>query len=267
VVSKTLSILELLDNEELYKYSDDLFNKFLKIAVYEGMNPVSELELGDSFNLEDVRRAFKRLARMYHPDVSNVPDAEERFKRINHAYQTIMDLPDYYIKNQKDSSQEKNQYNDGSKQEYQKSRSNNDYKTEEKRSDPHGESWSDTFKKQEQYQRREKRGLSDDAVREIKTTIIDNLMKSQAFQEIYSTKLFYRYYQFLIGQPIQKPDISHYRKVFDQALKKLKASENIPLWWDHKNSQDIINVIAGARYKSMPVEIAIRAVENILLSI
>lgn len=270
MVSKTLSILELLDDEGLYKFSDDLFNKFMKIATYEGMNPVRELELGEFFNANDVKQAFRRLARIYHPDVSNDPNAEEKFKKINHAYQMIMNRLDYYIKDNSNNKQEnrqehrqenrqENRRNDQNKYNYQEEKEKNDNQS--------GESWSETFKKQDQYQTREKRGLSPVAVAEIKKTIIDDLLKSQAFQEIYSTKLFYRYYQFLRGESKYKPDISHYRKVIDQALKKLKASDNIPLWWDHQNSQNIINIISGARYKLMPLEIAIKAVENILLSI
>jgi molecular chaperone DnaJ len=35
---------------------------------------------------EDIKNAFRKLARQYHPDVSQAPDAEERFKEINEAY-------------------------------------------------------------------------------------------------------------------------------------------------------------------------------------
>lgn len=40
---------------------------------------------------EDIKRAFRRLARQYHPDVSDAPDAEERFKEINEAYAVLSD--------------------------------------------------------------------------------------------------------------------------------------------------------------------------------
>jgi hypothetical protein len=39
----------------------------------------------------EIRRAFRRLARRYHPDVSTEPDAEERFKAVNEAYQVLGD--------------------------------------------------------------------------------------------------------------------------------------------------------------------------------
>lgn len=40
---------------------------------------------------EDIKRAFRRLARQYHPDVSSETDAEERFKEINEAYRVLSD--------------------------------------------------------------------------------------------------------------------------------------------------------------------------------
>ncbi len=30
--------------------------------------------------LDDIKKAYRKLARTYHPDVSKAPDAEERFK-------------------------------------------------------------------------------------------------------------------------------------------------------------------------------------------
>jgi molecular chaperone DnaJ len=40
---------------------------------------------------DDVKGAFRKLARQYHPDVSQEPDAEERFKEINEAYGVLSD--------------------------------------------------------------------------------------------------------------------------------------------------------------------------------
>lgn len=40
---------------------------------------------------EDLKAAFRRLARQYHPDVNKAADAEERFKEINEAYAVLSD--------------------------------------------------------------------------------------------------------------------------------------------------------------------------------
>lgn len=40
---------------------------------------------------EDIKRAYRKLARKYHPDVSKVPDAEVRFKELGEAYEVLKD--------------------------------------------------------------------------------------------------------------------------------------------------------------------------------
>jgi len=40
---------------------------------------------------DEIKRAYRKLARKYHPDVSKEPDAEERFKEIGEAYEVLKD--------------------------------------------------------------------------------------------------------------------------------------------------------------------------------
>ena len=40
---------------------------------------------------DDVKRAYRKLARKYHPDVSKEPNAEEKFKEVQEAYETLKD--------------------------------------------------------------------------------------------------------------------------------------------------------------------------------
>src|SRR5579862_6082205 len=37
----------------------------------------------------DIKRAFRRLARELHPDVSEAPDADERFREVVEAYEVL----------------------------------------------------------------------------------------------------------------------------------------------------------------------------------
>lgn len=49
------------------------------------------LEVERGATAEEIRKAYRRLARRYHPDVSKEPDAEERFKAISEANETLSD--------------------------------------------------------------------------------------------------------------------------------------------------------------------------------
>ncbi|HZH44564.1 MAG TPA: DnaJ C-terminal domain-containing protein [Lysobacter sp.] len=39
----------------------------------------------------EIKAAYRKLARRYHPDVSQEPDAEEKFKAVNEAYEALRD--------------------------------------------------------------------------------------------------------------------------------------------------------------------------------
>ena len=40
---------------------------------------------------DDIKTAYRKLARKYHPDVSKEKDAEEKFKEMSEAYETFKD--------------------------------------------------------------------------------------------------------------------------------------------------------------------------------
>ena len=49
------------------------------------------LGVGRSASDDEIKGAFRKLARQYHPDVNKEPNAEEKFKEINEAYGVLSD--------------------------------------------------------------------------------------------------------------------------------------------------------------------------------
>ena len=42
-------------------------------------------------NNDEMKKAYRKKARQYHPDVSSEPDADARFKEVNEAYEVLSD--------------------------------------------------------------------------------------------------------------------------------------------------------------------------------
>jgi curved DNA-binding protein len=49
------------------------------------------LEVPRDASADDIRRAYRRLARKYHPDLNKDPGAEDRFKQVSEAYEVLRD--------------------------------------------------------------------------------------------------------------------------------------------------------------------------------
>lgn len=49
------------------------------------------LEVPSSASDAEIKKAYRKLARQYHPDVNKDPKAEEKFKEINAAYEVLSD--------------------------------------------------------------------------------------------------------------------------------------------------------------------------------
>lgn len=47
---------------------------------------------------DDIKSAYKKMALKFHPDKNQAPEAEEAFKKVSEAYQTLKDAQEreYY---------------------------------------------------------------------------------------------------------------------------------------------------------------------------
>lgn len=62
------------------------------VAGVRGLgNPYEILGITRSSTLQDIRKAYKKLAKEWHPDKNNDPAAENRFVEINQAYELLTD--------------------------------------------------------------------------------------------------------------------------------------------------------------------------------
>ncbi len=49
------------------------------------------LDISQDASAEEIKKAYRRLARKYHPDINKDAGAEEKFKEINAAYEILSD--------------------------------------------------------------------------------------------------------------------------------------------------------------------------------
>lgn len=56
-------------------------------------NPYDVLGIPHNASLDDAKKAYRKLAKKYHPDVNKEDGAEEKFKQISQAYEDILNPP------------------------------------------------------------------------------------------------------------------------------------------------------------------------------
>ena len=49
------------------------------------------LGVSENATADEIKKAYRKLARKYHPDINKTPEAEEKFKEINAAYEILSD--------------------------------------------------------------------------------------------------------------------------------------------------------------------------------
>ena len=59
--------------------------------MVSSMNYYQELNVDRHATTAEIRRAYKRLALLWHPDRNSSREAGEKFKTIKHAYDVLID--------------------------------------------------------------------------------------------------------------------------------------------------------------------------------
>jgi curved DNA-binding protein len=49
------------------------------------------LDVSENASADEIKKSYRKLARKYHPDINKSPEAEEKFKEINAAYEILSD--------------------------------------------------------------------------------------------------------------------------------------------------------------------------------
>lgn len=66
------------------------------MKYYEACNYL-EFKSNDEINEKTIKKQFRMLALMYHPDKNDSPDASEKFRKINEAYQYLLNYEGYTV--------------------------------------------------------------------------------------------------------------------------------------------------------------------------
>ena len=61
------------------------------LKVFAGRDYYDVLGVSRAADGKELKRAYRTLARKYHPDVNKEPDAEQKFKEISNAYEVLSD--------------------------------------------------------------------------------------------------------------------------------------------------------------------------------
>ncbi|CAH9146726.1 unnamed protein product [Cuscuta epithymum] len=88
----TLISLSLSSYSTLSQFGEkNSARRFRRLVVAAGPDFYSTLGVSKSASSKEIKAAYRKLAREYHPDVNKAPEATEKFKAIKYAYEILSD--------------------------------------------------------------------------------------------------------------------------------------------------------------------------------
>ncbi|XP_042428604.1 chaperone protein DnaJ-like isoform X1 [Zingiber officinale] len=85
--NRSLSLLPFRRKKPRWRRGADEFSSFISAST----DFYSTLGVPKSASIKEIKAAYRRLARQYHPDVNKQPGATEKFKEISTAYEVLSD--------------------------------------------------------------------------------------------------------------------------------------------------------------------------------
>ena len=72
-------------------------SKSLKIPCQEGLNHMNNTEFYERLGVDknasqdEIKKAYRKMSKKYHPDINKDPGAEDKYKEVQEAYETLSD--------------------------------------------------------------------------------------------------------------------------------------------------------------------------------
>ncbi|PSR96023.1 Chaperone protein like [Actinidia chinensis var. chinensis] len=73
------------------QFHKEIFGKRFRTVVMAAADYYDTLGVSRTASVKEIKAAYRRLARQYHPDVNKQPGATEKFKEISSAYEVLSD--------------------------------------------------------------------------------------------------------------------------------------------------------------------------------
>jgi len=96
-ISEVLKTIKFQAEDGKFYASYKLLSKYYLRPNLSSNNYYEILGIPYNSEIHDIKKAYRSLARKYHPDVNKEANADEQFKKINSAYETLSDTEKRHI--------------------------------------------------------------------------------------------------------------------------------------------------------------------------